>query len=100
MSTTRAQLFQILTSDAQRDALSPDFPNSALFYGTVVGGTSGQGWTVKFDDLPSEENEIKKVKRNRIAVLDKGEEEPRFNAKYLLQLEEQNRDDQKKQKKS
>ena len=43
VSTTRAQLFQILTSDAQRDALSPDFPNSALFYGTVVGGTSGQG---------------------------------------------------------
>ena len=95
MSTTRAQLFQILTSDAQRDAFSPDFPNSAVFYGTVVGRTSGHGWTVKFDDLPSEDNEIKKIKRDTTAALGKREEKPRFNTKYILQLEEQNRDAQK-----
>ena len=45
--TTRTKLYQILTFDKQKKSIPTEFPNSAFFYGNVVGGTSAKGWHVK-----------------------------------------------------
>ena len=51
---------QICSDQEQRDSINTEYPNSALFYGTVVGGRSNVGWDVQFDDFPLANNVIKK----------------------------------------
>ena len=99
VKTTRSKLYQVLVSDKQRESISPELPNSALFYGYVTKGSSGKGWTVKWDDLPHDDNEVQDMKRQRITVVNEGEEETQFSEKYVRELENQNVEQQKKSKK-
>ena len=100
VKTTRSKLYQVLNTDRQRFSIPPHFPNSAIFHGTVTGGTSGKGWTVKWDDLPSDDNEVSGIKRQRLTVIQAGEEESRYNDKYLEQLKADELAQQKTKKKS
>ena len=81
VKTTRSKLYQVLVSDKQRESISPELPNSALFYGYVTKGSSGKGWTVKWDDLPHDDNEDQDMKRQCITVVNEGEEETQFSEK-------------------
>ena len=99
VKTTRSKLYQVLNTDRQRFSIPPHFPNSAIFHGTVTGGTSGKGWTVKWDDLPSDDNEVTGIKRQRLTVVQAGEEESRYNDKYLEQLKADELAQQKTKKK-
>ena len=100
VKTTRSKLYHVLKTDRQRAAIPTHFPNSAVFYGTVTRGNSGKGWTVKWDDLPSDECEVEGIKRQRLTVVSEGEEEKRFDEKYALQLEVDELKKQKEAKKS
>jgi hypothetical protein len=72
----RFQLFHILESDAQRDAIPKDTPNKHLFFGTVVArGRGKNSWNVKWDVLPINENIIKNITRTKLTVVEDGEEE-------------------------
>ena len=40
---TRSKFYQVLNSDRQRESISPELPNSALFYRVVTKGSSEKG---------------------------------------------------------
>ena len=96
----RSALMQICSDQEQRNNINTEYPNSALFYGTVVGGRSNVGWDVKFDDFPLTNNVIKKISRSRLTIVKPGTEERRFDEKYIMLMEEEDNDNTKQKKKS
>ena len=66
-----------------------EYPDNALLYGAVLGGTSSGGYTVEFDILPFNCCTIQKVKRSCIHVLlEDRADEPLNCAKTIAALEE------------
>ena len=100
VSIKRSALMQICSNQEQRNSINTEYPNSALFYGTVVGGRSNIGWDVQFDDFPLANNIIKKISRSRLTIVKAGTEEKRFDEKYIALLEEEENEDMKQKKKS
>ena len=82
----RVDMMQILIDQDQRNSVDPTLPNSARFYGSVIGGRSSKGWDVKWDKLPDNNNVVKAIKRRRLRTIEDGEEEKMFDEKYELEM--------------
>jgi len=74
--------------EAQRHSIPSCWPHSAWIYGTVVGGSSTDGWIVSFDIFPAGNKRLLVKKRERLVVIGKGKEEPPFNFEAYKAAEE------------
>ena len=70
----RDNLFHILKSDKQKEDIQK-YGNSRNFHGEIISGNGKQGYNIKFDDLPAEDQMVYVRRRNIIVVLEEGEEE-------------------------
>ena len=92
VSIQRKNLVPILNTedrgkyDRQIECLPRSYPDSAYFYGTVIGGTGNAGYSVRFDCFPDDCNVIV-CRRGRIRVLAKGEDEPPLSEKLSAALD-------------
>ena len=82
----------------QSKYVSPELPNSDLFYITVILGTSGKGWDLKWDDLPFDHNVTHKLKCTCWTVHNEYVEEVIFNKNCQSQLNTEEKEDQNKTK--
>jgi len=72
---TRKTMQQVLDlNDLQRNFLK-DFADNHQFFGTVISGNDTTHWNVDFDLFPSDNKRINRIRRNRIFVLKKGQDE-------------------------
>ena len=53
--------------------------NSHNFYGTVCGGNSSNGWDIRFDVLPHNQNVVERVVWSRLETVGENEEEKDYD---------------------
>ena len=70
----RDNLFHILKSDKQKVDIQ-QYGNSRNFHGEIMSGNGKQGYNIKFDDLPADDQMVYVRRRNIIVVIEEGEEE-------------------------
>ncbi|CAB9499209.1 unknown protein [Seminavis robusta] len=73
----RGVLFLLLTTDSQKATIK-GFNQQRNCFGTIVSGNAGNGYNVKFDDLPVDEKDVF-VKRKNLVPVEKGTEEEKFD---------------------
>ena len=67
-------MFHILKSEKQKDDIQK-YGNSRNFHGEIISGNGKQGYNIKFDDLPADDQVVYVRRRNIIVVVEEGEEE-------------------------
>jgi hypothetical protein len=77
VKVTRADLYHILKTGAQKATIEP-LGNNCNIYGRVKVGSSQKGWTIEFDLLPADEKAVL-VMRKKIRIVAEGDEEPEFD---------------------
>ena len=70
----RDNLFHILKSDKQKEDIQK-YGNSRNFHGEIISGSGKQGYNIRFDDLPADDQIVYVRRRNIITVIEEGEEE-------------------------
>ena len=70
----RDNLFHILKSEKQKDDIQK-YINSRNFHEDIISGNGNQGYNIKFDDLPADDQVVYIRRRNIIVVVEEGEEE-------------------------
>jgi len=74
----RNNLFHILKSDKQKEDIQK-YGNIRNFHGEIISGNGKQGYNIKFDDLPADDQMVYVRQRNIIVVIEEGEEEVEYN---------------------
>lgn len=92
----RSKLYHLIPSQQQK-YIPKDMENRAFLYGTVTGGSSRNGWTIKFDIFPSDEL-VKGLTRSKLQTLRPGDDEPKMDPKFEMYChdEEEQIDKEKK----
>ena len=92
----RNHLVRILETNTQRLCISPNSGNSHNYFGTVISGSTEKGWNVRFDVLPRNENIIV-CRKQRLSVLEKGEQEKEYDRQEpVLEYKDSDDDDEDK----
>jgi hypothetical protein len=79
VNITWASIYHISSLD-QQAKLPMTSGNTYNVYGTVSHGASGKrGWDVQFDVFPLDNNTVKIITREKLVVLEEGEEEPEYD---------------------
>jgi hypothetical protein len=90
---TRSQLYHILVSDDQRNAIPKNVQNKLLFFGTVISrGKRKSTWNVKWGILPTNNNAVNSITRTKLTVVEDGEEDKGILDDALLDDVEYNSD--------
>jgi hypothetical protein len=106
VAVTKKSVYAVTDDEDQRAAIPEGWPNNSWIYGTVVGGSSKEGWRVSFDWFPPGKKIQFIKKRDRLCVLKKGQVEPRFDLEEYRagedagEIDLANADPSKKTKKS
>ena len=66
-------LFHILKSDKQKEDIKK-YGNSRNFYGKIVSGNGKQGYRIRFDDFPADDQVVYSCRGNIITVFNEGKE--------------------------
>jgi hypothetical protein len=90
---THSQLYHILVSNDQQNAIPKNLQNKFLFFGTVISIGKGKStWNVKLDILPTNNNVVNNITRTKLTVVEDGEEEKGIPDDALLDDAEYNSD--------
>ena len=75
----RKSLFHILEHEEQKEVMKRDDGNSRNYYGKVLSGNGNQGYRIQFDELPVGMQIVHIKRRERITVVEDGEEEKMYD---------------------
>jgi hypothetical protein len=84
----RKNLFHLLPVGSVSQNALVGVAGNFNYYGQVMSGTAKSHYTIKFDALPHGHQEVDKVRRAVITVLERGEDEPDFDHRTASEIEE------------
>ena len=71
-------MYHVLDHDNQRHSLK-GFPNNRNYHGTVISGSGKQGYSIRFDDLPTDHQDVYIKRRQLLTVLEPTEDEIEYD---------------------
>ena len=77
-------MFHILKSEKQKYDIQK-YGNIRNFHGEIISGNGKQGYNIKFDDFPADDQVVYVRRRNIIVVVEEGEEEVECDNVHLVE---------------